>query len=159
MEALVWSSFGVLTFSALFMRRLASRPPEKEEQEDAKQKQDEVRNADEEAEIKLKEARFRKLQLTFFSAYFPAILGDWLQVILSDVLECFVHVSVKNQAFFSLVTSMDTCFGPVPHMDVPVRHHPDHCFTRQTTCFLLNQYNSNFKTNFVFEGVEFGVTF
>ena len=67
MESLVLTSFGLLSFAALIVRKFTgSSNSIKNEASTAKEEES-------------KESKFRKLQWKFFSAYFLAILGDWLQ--------------------------------------------------------------------------------
>lgn len=68
MESIVLGSFGVLCFVALVLKKFSSSSPSEEKEKPAKK-----------VEVESQESRFKKLQWKFFSAYFLAILGDWLQ--------------------------------------------------------------------------------
>ena len=67
METLVLSSFGLLSLVALVVKKCAN--PGLDNANDAINK----------SETETLESKYKKLQWKFFSAYFLALLGDWLQ--------------------------------------------------------------------------------
>lgn len=69
METLVLSAFGVLCATAFVVKQWSNS---------GAQVDDSVKKV-EKKEEESQESKFKKLQLKFFSAYFLALLGDWLQ--------------------------------------------------------------------------------
>ena len=67
MEILVLSSFGLLCLVALIVKKFTN------------QGGDNAVDAVNKSETETLESKYKKLQWKFFSAYFLALLGDWLQ--------------------------------------------------------------------------------
>ena len=67
METLVLSSFGLLSLVALVVKKYTN------------QGTDTANDAINKSETETIETKYKKLQWKFFSAYFLALLGDWLQ--------------------------------------------------------------------------------
>ena len=67
METLVLSSFGLLSLVALIVKKCTN------------QGLDTANDAINKSETETIETKYKKLQWKFFSAYFLALLGDWLQ--------------------------------------------------------------------------------
>lgn len=69
METLVLSAFAILSLLAFIVKKIANSTNQEDNKADA--------NREKAAETQ--ETKFKKLQWKFFSAYFLALLGDWLQ--------------------------------------------------------------------------------
>ena len=67
MEILVLSSFGLLCFVALIVKKFTN------------QGGDNAVDSVNKSETETLESKYKKLQWKFFAAYFLALLGDWLQ--------------------------------------------------------------------------------
>ena len=75
MDTLVLSTFGALCTTAFVVRHIVNRSDTSENNNEGQDKA--VKAA--EKKVESKETRFKRLQWKFFSAYFLALLGDWLQ--------------------------------------------------------------------------------
>ncbi len=77
LETLVLASFGVLCTTAFVVRQVVNRSANDNNKKDSNENN--VPGSTPAKKVETKETRFKKLQWRFFSAYFLALLGDWLQ--------------------------------------------------------------------------------